>query len=781
MKNEDIDKNWSAVEETFDVAAQRHWESIFALGTGYVTTRASIDEGFEDDDQSLEYDRIPANVSLEVIPSRKSRWGTFMPVIQGRHPFWRLGIVNLPYYLGLVVTADGEKLDLEKSRITGYRRWLNLKTATLYRDLHWSTVSGKKIHLLFRRYMNPEERFVCVQECTIETESGSTDLQIESYIDNNVRTNGFDVFSKRAVGSCDDGIVYSDITTNIGNRVVTASRLMADKAREFRVEKRDRRVSTRCMVRLGEHEQAFVRKLSVVASDRYFENHTLLDEARALLEKNALKTSEALHGDHVECWARFWESADIEIEAADPDGYNSQLAMRLAIYHLLRIKTNDEARGLICPKGTTTEVYMGAVFWDMEIFIEPFYVYTFPEMAKNVHMFRYLNLPAARELTRKAGYLGVRYPWMSAAEGTETCPMWEYADHQVHITSDVVIGLWHYYVNTLDDDFMFDYGAEIILETARYWVERAEKVSGRDGYHIYGVMGPDEYKPLSNNNAYTNHSVKLNLKLAVKVAELMKARAPEKFARLKKALAFDEEELNKFREVESGLSIARDEARHIIWQCDNFDTAFVEPKINEIWRDKSELFGAFYSQEKRYRSKTLKQADVVALLAMFSEDFPNVEKEASFDYYWPFTIHDSSNSMCHHQILLANLGRSAQAYQAWLRSIEIDFGKLPRSSNGVHCANIGGMWQEVVFGFCGMVSALNTDVLSFRPCLPAEIRRISLKVQWRRRWLQVTVMQDRLILRNLSSEPVKFTVFQKQCAVAANTCVDVALAEAKIV
>jgi kojibiose phosphorylase len=306
-------------------------------------------------------------------------------------------------------------------------------------------------------------------------------------------------------------------------------------------------------------------------------------------------------------------------------------------------------------------------------------------------------------------------------------------------------------------------------------------VPGRDGYQIYGVMGPDEYKPLSNNNAYTNHSVKLNLRLAVKVAELMKARSPEKFARLKAALAFDEEELKKFREVESGLSIARDEARHIIWQCDNFDTAFVEPKINEIWRDKTELFGAFYSQEKRYRSKTLKQADVVALLAMFSEDFPNIEKAASFDYYWPFTIHDSSNSMCHHQIVLANLGRSAQAYQAWLRSIDVDFGALPRSSNGVHCANIGGMWQEVVFGFCGMVSALNTDVLSFRPCLPEEIHRISLKVQWRHRWLQVTVMQDRLTLKNLSSEPVKFGVFQKQYEVAANACVDVTLAEVEIV
>lgn len=775
-----IDPNWCVVEESFHLQDNLHWESVMALGTGYVTTRASIDEGFEDDDQSLEYDRIPGNVSLEKILTRKSRWGTYMPVIQGKHPFWRLGIVNLPYYLGFVVTVDGEKLNLEKSRFTGYCRWLDLKTATLYRTLQWSTSTGKNIRLMFKRYMNPEERFLCVQECTIEMESGSADVQIASYIDNNVRTNGFDKFSKRAEGTRSDGVIYSDITTNIGNRVVTASRLISDSTCDYSVERQERRVCMRCKLQVKEHEQVHIRKLSVVAADRYFDNYRLMDEAYALLERNTQKTPETLHREHVDCWARLWENADIEIEANDPDGYNSQLAIRMAIYHLLRMKTRDENRGLVCPKGTTTEVYMGAVFWDMEIFIEPFYLYTFPEMARNIHMFRYQNLLSARELTKRAGYSGIRYPWMSAADGTETCPMWEYADHQVHITSDVVIGLWHYYMNSLDEDFLFDCGAEIILETARYWVERAEKVPGRSGYHIYGVMGPDEYKPLSNNNSYTNHSVKFNLRLAVRVVELMKAKSPDRFAKLKKKLAFDEEELNRFREVEGGLSIPRDEIRHIIWQCDNFDTAFVEPDIQGIWKNKSELFGSYYAQEKRYRSKTIKQADVVALLALFSEDFTSIEKAASFDYYWPFTIHDSSNSMCHHQIVLANMSRSAEAYRAWLQSIDIDFGKLPRSSNGVHSANVGGMWQEVVFGFCGMLSALNTEVLSFRPCLPSEIHRISFKVRWKCQWLRVIVMKSKVIISNLSSQPVKFSVFQKQGEVAANSTSEVVLRDENV-
>jgi kojibiose phosphorylase len=326
----------------------------------------------------------------------------------------------------------------------------------------------------------------------------------------------------------------------------------------------------------------------------------------------------------------------------------------------------------------------------------------------------------------------------------------------------VVIGLWHYYQNSLDDDFLFDYGAEIILETARYWAHRAEKIPGRGGYHLYGVMGPDEYKPLSNNNAYTNHCAKFNLQLASRVVARMREKAPEKLLVLKHRLAFTEDELAGFDEVEKGIAILRDESRGIVWQCEGFDTAFSEPDIDAVWEDKTKLFGTFYAQEKRYRSKTLKQADVVALLALFSEDFSAAEKAASFDYYWPFTIHDSSNSMCHHQMVLASLGRSKEAYAAWLRSIDIDYGSLPRAANGIHCANVGGMWQEVVFGFCGIVSALNTETLTLRPCLPSEFRSIRAKLLWKREWVHVTVTRNTVTIDNPSSQSLPFIVHGKE-------------------
>jgi trehalose/maltose hydrolase-like predicted phosphorylase len=756
-----IDDNWCVVEGAFNVEENLHWESVMALGTGYVTTRASVDEGFADDDQSVEYTRIPGNVSLEKIPTRKSRWGTYMPVVQANHPLWRHGIVNLPYYLGLSLEADGDKLDLERSRILNYRRWLDMRTATLYRQLGWETRSGKRLDVLFTRYMDPREKFVCVQECRVSMASGTASIRMEGFVDNDVRTNGYDVFATRSVGVCDGDLIYSDITTNLGNRVVTASRLVGPTASVVDVKTAGRRAATQCTFALGQGQTATVRKISITAADSYFDRDDVLWEAAKIVERNAGCDPLECHASHVEAWTGFWGDADVVIAANDRPPYNSQRAIRQAIYHLIRAKAPDEDRGLICPKGLTTEVYMGSVFWDMEIFMEPFYIYTNPSAARTVHMFRYLNLPAARELTRNAGYNGVRYPWMSAANGTETCPMWEYADHQIHITSDVVAGIWHYYRNSKDDTFLFQHGAEIILETARFWVERAEKLPGRAGYHICGVMGPDEYKPITNNNAYTNFSAKLNLRLASEVARLMQDRVPDIWRALIEKLAFKEEELVRFSEVEQGISIPKDKTRSIIWQCDDFDTVFVEPDIEAIWKDKTELFGTYYSQEKRYRSKTLKQADVVALLGVFTEAFSAKEKAASLDYYWPFTIHDSSNSMCHHQIVLANIGRSEAAYDAWIRSIETDFGVQPRCSNGVHCANIGGMWQEVVFGFLGMVSALNTETLTFRPCLPKEFNSIKTKIQWRRQKVEVTLRKESFALANLSLETLTFILREK--------------------
>jgi kojibiose phosphorylase len=760
----EIDRNWCVVEEQFEMDKVRHFESVMALGTGYMTTRSSFDEGFEDDEQNLEYDRIPGNVSLEVIPSKKSRWGTFIQLVQAKHPFWRIGIVNLPFYLGLTVYVDGEKLDMEHSKISQYLRWLDLKTATLYRTFIWETCSGKKLELLFKRFMNPEQRFVCVQECRIKMVSGAADIKVVSYIDNDVRTNGFDKYKARSVGEVGDNVIYSDITHNLDGRVVTVSKMMNNKTADFEIKKEARRINSSSSFTLNEGEAADILKISAEIADVYFEKNQLLEKGIEILYRNLAAGINKLHSDHREYWRKNWETSDVVIEAADSEGYNSQLAIRQSIYHLFRGRSKDY-RALNCAKGTTSEAYLGSVCWDMEIFFQPFYIYTQPELAKMTPLYRYHILDGARRSAAAMNYSGARYPWQTDFRGDEVCALWEYADHEIHITADIVIGIWHYYLNTQDKDYLYNHGLEIMIETARYWTTRVDKVPDKPGYQIYGVMGPDEYKPVSNNNAYTNFTAKINLELVERVVNMAKKDALDIYKRVCEKISFHEAEIKRFNEIAGGLSIPVDKERNIVWQCDDFDTMYATIDIEGLWKDKSQLFGKFTTQEKRYRSKCLKQSDAIALMGVFTGAFTKEQQAASYDYYNPFTIHDSSNSICHNQIICANIGRADAAYEAWKKSIDIDFGAKPRSADGVHFANVGGMWQEIIFGFSGLVSLLNTEVLTFNPCFPKEIKKISYKIMWKGDWVKVAVTDNELELENLSGNDISFVVKDKNCTV----------------
>lgn len=759
--------NWSSCEEAFDVKNNRHYESIFALGTGYMTVRSSIEEGFSDDDQSYEYMRKPVNVTLEKLRETKNRYGTFLPVVQSEHPLLRQGLANLPWFLGLVVFVDGERLDLENCSISEYHRWLDIKEATLYRTFVWKTKNGKKVNLLYKRFMNPELRFTCVQECRITMLEGSGDINIESAVDNNVRTNGLEVFPKHSVSSIND-TVFSDVVTNIGQRVVTASVARISNTKGYEIRSEGRKISAIYSLPLQEGEETVISKMSAVASDMYFPEESLLESANEMLNDLASQNTDDLHDAHKAVWQKYWDLADMTIESDDSDNYNSQLAIRMSLYHLMRAKARGEDRSLVCPKGMTSEVYFGSVFWDMDIFIQPFFIYMNHVTAKTTPMYRFKNLDAARKLAAEAKYRGARYPWMGDVNGNEVCPLFEYADHQVHITSDVIIGMWHYFRETDDRDFLYNKGLEMLLETSRYWVDRVDTRNGKPGYHILGVMGPDEYTHFCNNNAYTNHSVKFCLKLTVKVADMVKQNAPEIYREVCQKIGFSEKELSQFSEVAEGLVVPVDKERNIIWQCEDYDSNYAEIDIEGIWKDKTKPFGYYVLQEKRYRSKVMKQSDVGALLCLFSEDFSLAEKKASMAYYAPYNTNESSNSMCHNMILAANIGDKKVAYDSWKASIDIDFGDSPRSVDGIHCANVGGMWQQVVHGFAGMVSVLHTDTLTFNPCLPDEIKKISFKLYWKKDLVEVTLTGNQLTVENLSDKPVDFIVREKSDKVGLN-------------
>jgi len=537
--------------------------------------------------------------------------------------------------------------------------------------------------------------------------------------------------------------------------------MVCDKTGSHAVKREECRVTASLSFTLNENEESQVLKVSVQAASLYFDSESLLDEGIKIINAAVAGGSDALHAAHVARWAKNWENSDIQIESSDPAGYNSQLAIRQAIYHLLRARS-DDPRALNCAKGSTSEMYLGSVCWDMEIFFQPFYIYTQPALAKMTGLYRHGILDGARRSAKAMNYIGARYPWQTDRNGDEVCSLFEYADHEIHISADIVVGLWHYYLNTLDKDFLYNYGLEIIIETSRYWTNRATKVKGRPGWHIYGVMGPDEYKPFTNNNAYTNFVVRESLRLVSKVVDMCKADAPDVYQKLCAKIGFNETEIGLMNEIADGLPIPKDDQRNIIWQCDDFDTAFCEIDIEGLWKDKNKLFGFYTTQEQRYRAKCLKQSDVIALMGMYTEAFTKEEMIASYEYYNPYTIHDSSNSICHNAIVAACMERPELAYENWKKSMDIDFGLRPRASDGVHFANVGGMWQEIVLGFAGMVNALGADTLTLRPCMPKEVKKIAFQIIWKGQKAGVTVTKDTVTVKNKSDRELSFNIFNTQ-------------------
>jgi len=667
---------WSIVESPFRAETAKAYEGLFTLGSGYLHVRGSLEEHLTGAPQNVSCTRLPANVTSERFADTKSKWGTYVPGIFGRHPLLNNEMINLPFFLGIAPIVDGERLDVENTQVTGYRRELRLDTATLIRTLSWHTRSQKQVELTFERFVSAARPYLCIQRLRLHCDREAR-LDLHLGIDADVRTNGYDHFKsiefRRTSGlGCECHVI-----TDAGDEILVATRLVyhlpRDGACELSVHheeteractvvveatlgaqasgrlpgERDARPASPAERELepipigspgscatgGLSASARADKLPVAPNwDRslVFEKRSAVTTSRDPVRSDAdgwLDVVEdqsygQLHAEHAGIWKRRWDSCDVIIEGDD----DSQRAVRLSLYHLLRAHVPGDPRVAIDAKGYAGEAYWGRYFWDTEMFLLPFYLYTDPARARTLVDFRVQSLPGAKENAKRYGYPGARYAWESDAQGHECCPNWQYADHEVHISADVVYGLAHYARATGNVEHLRGPASRVILETARYWMARLDWREG-DGYpSLLGVMGPDEYTPISNNNSYTNRMVAFALKTAAEVGP---------------AAGASPSECDAFAAAAAGLPILWHEDGLLVLQCEGFDR-LADPLFERLWRDHNATFAAQVSQERLYRNKCLKQADVLMLMMLFPGEFSDAEVRRAWDYNLPLTTHDSS-------------------------------------------------------------------------------------------------------------------------------------------
>jgi trehalose/maltose hydrolase-like predicted phosphorylase len=447
-------------------------------------------------------------------------------------------------------------------------------------------------------------------------------------------------------------------------------------------------------------------------------------------------------GRHEAAWVDRWDASDVVV-GGDPA---AQHALRFALYHLNGAANPHDEGVSIAARALTGPDYHGHVFWDTEIFLLPFYTLTWPEAARALLTYRFNTLAGARAKAARMGWRGAMYAWESAGTGAETCP--EHAigpdrrivdilcgTQELHISADVAYAVWHYWEATGDDVFLRDAGAEILLETARFWSSRAQPEA--DGqHHIRGVIGPDEYHETIDDNAFTNVMARWNIRRGLEAAALLRQQWPARWASLSGAIGLDRAELAQWADVANTLATGFDAHSGLFEQFAGFFA--LEPIDLASYAGRSVPMDVVLGRERTQTAQVIKQADVVALLALLPGEFAQGAAAANFAYYEPRCSHGSSLSAALHGVAAARLGQTDAAMRFFRQTSAADLADTHASiDGGVHIAALGGLWMVAVLGFAGLA----TDELGLRfyPQLPDRWHSLAFSVQWRGRHVSVSI------------------------------------------
>lgn len=714
------DTAWLLEESAFDAEHALAWEGLLTQGSGTLHIRGSLDEHLTGAPQNQDVLRMPGNVTAERFAATPAKWGTYLPGIFGPHPMLDREMINLPWFLELAPTVEGERLDVLRCDVRDWQRTLDLRDGVLTRTLTWHTQAGPVLQLTFERFVSAVTPRLVVQSLTVTTDR-PVDVTLHAGIDADVRTSGYDHLT--GVTFETDAGLRCIVRTDGGDEIRIASGLRDSANSTWTSHVKERRVEHTTRLRVSPDAPATVHKRTYVSDSR---------TADALPEPTFDQNDDALRAEHAAHWHARWEACDVVVEG----DARSQRALRVALYHLLRCHVPDNPAVAIDAKGYAGDAYFGRFFWDTEMYMLPFYLYTDPRRARSLTDFRIQSLPGARANAAAYGYPGARFAWESDDTGRECCAAWPYRDHELHVTADVVYGVAHYARAAADPGYLSGPAKELLAEVARFWVARTDTRAGDDHPSLLGVMGPDEYTPLGSNNAYTNAMVSFALRLAAEHG------------------ACGADEARTFRAVADGLPVPRDE-NGVVLQCEEFPR-LADPRFDALWPGREGGYANHVPMERIYRTKAMKQADVLMLMMLFPDAFTDDEVAAAWDTYLPWTTHDSSLSPGAHAIVACRLGRMDDAAAFWRACSDVDLDiEGGGAAQGIHIANAAAAWMVAVFGFAGLTSALWSDALRLRPRLPDGWTRLAFPLAWRGSRVHVDMQPGTTMVRHLDGPPLE--------------------------
>lgn len=667
-------------------------------------------------------------------------------------------LVPAPDWLRLRLRVDDAPLLLRSGELVRHERTLDLRRGVLVIEWHQRMPGGRLVRLRTLRLVSLAERALGLQLMELAIDGPPAEVQLDALLE--VGTTGLELLAVEPAFA-------------LWQTELTRKRLAIAHAASLRIDAREIGPAGRAPFssswrwKSGPEER--VTLVRMVAFARRDEDGD--DVAARAIEALARARESGWRNvvdAHVAAWAARWSASDVEIEGDEA----AQKALRFAAYHLIGAANPEDERASIGARALTGDSYLGHVFWDTEVYVLPFFTLTWPEAARALLIYRYRTLDGARAKAARLGYRGALYAWESADTGEEVTPERLVGPEgeiievlcgtlEQHISADIAYAVWQYWRITADDEFLLAAGAEIVLETARFWASRAQRdADGR--HHIRGVIGPDEYHERVDDNAFTNVMARWNIERGLETVALLQTRWPERGRTLRERLALEAAELAQWQEVAEGLVTGFDPSTQLIEQfAGYFDLEDIDLAA---YSERTVPMDVVLGRDRTQASRVVKQADVVALLAMLPEAWSREAHEANFRYYEPRCGHGSSLSRGLHALVAARLGDTDLAYRYFCETAAIDLADTTgASAGGVRIAALGGLWQAAVLGFAGL--HVRDDGIAVDPHLPSAWRAMRLRVQWCGRTLALRVTGDAVEATLERGEPMHVIVNAQPVAV----------------
>jgi maltose phosphorylase len=762
-----IPNTWSILEEGFDPDQVKASESLFSLGNGAMGQRANFEEQYSGP-------TFQGSYIAGVYYPDKTRVGWW----KNGYPEYFAKVLNAPNWIGINVVINDEALDLHTcKKVDHFKRELNMKEGWLSRSFVATLQNGIEVEVRTKRFLSLDIDELGAIDYAVTPLNSDASITYKPYIDSGITnedTNWDDKFWDTLNVSYENNQAFIQaktmktdfyICTFMESQVFIDGELVLIKPT---FSKDSNYASFSYTYKVKQNETYTIHKFGGYTIDRNHTKSELVSASKTVLE-NAVKSGfSVLLETQKKVWSQIWDRSDITIDG----DIKAQQGIRFNIFHLNQTYLGTDARLNIGPKGFTGEKYGGSTYWDTEAYCIPFYMATKDQsVARNLLTYRYKHLEKAIENAEKLGFKNgaALYP-MVTMNGEECHNEWEITFEEIHRNGAIAFAIFNYYRYTGDFSYIPEMGLEVLIGIARFWHQRATFSTDKNKYVILGVTGPNEYENNVNNNWYTNYIAKWCIDYTLETIKKVKEGHSNDFARISGKTKITHEELELWEDVADQMYFPFSEAHQVYLQQDGFldkelitvaDLDKAQRPINQKW-----------SWDRILRSPYIKQADTLQGMYFFEDQFTTEELRRHFDFYEPFTVHESSLSPCVHSIQAAKLDRMDQAYTFYLRTSRLDLDDYNHEVHeGLHITSMAGTWMSIVEGFGGM--RVKNDSLTFEPKIPKQWEAYTFKVNFRHQILKVSVNQNETQFELEGDDELQILVNNKAVMISPNQLVTI--------